>query len=58
MKKQKELTVLFTRLLEIKQKLSKETKPENLDTCFGSDTLCNGDAIITPVSIVCPSGLV
>ena len=50
-KKQKELSVLFLQLLEIKEKLMEE--PGTLDPCTcDSDCLCNRDAILTPVSIV------
>ena len=57
-KKQKLLAVLFARLLEIKEDIIKEREPADLDPCTsGSYNLCNGDAIFTPVSIVCSSGI-
>jgi hypothetical protein len=57
-KKQKLLATLFTSLLEIKHDIIKEREPADLDPCTSSsNNLCNGDAIFTPVSIVCPSGI-
>jgi hypothetical protein len=53
-KKQKILAVLFTRLIEIKEEIIKEREPADLDPCTSSsNNLCTGDAIFTPVSIVC-----
>ena len=53
-KKQKEVAVLFTQLLEIKEKLIEE--PVALDPCTSVSHQCNRDAMFTPVSIVCLSG--
>ena len=57
-KKLKELAVLFTKLLNIKEELiSKSREPALLDpcTCVGQ-CLCNSYAIFTPVSVVYLSG--
>ena len=56
-RKQKALAVLYRKLLDIKDAIIKEREPADLDPCTSvSNILCNGDAIFTPVSIVCPSG--
>ena len=56
-KKQKQIAVLFAKLIEIKQEIKKEREPANLDPCISySINLCNGDARSSPVLIVCPSG--
>ena len=55
-KKQKELAVLFTKLLKIKKELITD-EPVILDPCMrGVNHLCNRNAIFTPVSVVCLSG--
>ena len=55
-KKQKQLAVLFAKLLEIKNQICEEREPANLDPCISDINLCNGDARSTPVLIVCPLG--
>ena len=53
-KKQNLVAVLFTQLLEIKEKLIEE--PGAQDTCTSASHPCNRDAMFTPFSIVCLSG--
>ena len=56
-KKLKELTIMFNKLLDIKEKLCEKQEPATLDPCIGtSNNQCNGDTMFTPVFIVCPSG--
>jgi hypothetical protein len=43
-KNQKQIAVLFAKLIEIKQEINKEREPANLDPCISySINLCNGD---------------
>ena len=53
-KKQKEIAVLFTKLLSVKEEIITAREPAQLDPCTCDGTcLCNRDSILTPVSIVC-----
>ena len=55
--KQKELIVLYGRLLTRKENLLSEREPALLDPCICiRECLCNRDAIFTPVSVVCLLG--
>ena len=52
--KQKEIAVLYTKLLAVKENLMSTREPAQLDPCTCDGTcLCNRDSILTPVSIVC-----
>ena len=48
-RKLKEIAVLYTRLLEIKQELMEKQEPASLDPCIGALNQCNGDTVCTPV---------